>query len=250
MNGAALAWGVHDVTNSLPPMSPQQNQSAASNWARRVSSLALLSLALAGPQAHASLIVLDPGAEPLQAPGLAVAGDWISRPLGLDRAAAWSLFPVNDQSCCVLGNTVVFSAVFTNSAAPTATGSNVLSLSAPARRSEPRPTPSAFGGPPLPDTDLGPAQGEKNMRSLVAAGLARGGDWSLAVALRDTVLPEFELGHCGNNHALCSTWVDNPELMAVKRGSIMASRALMPDRYLGPAVSLPEIETDTVSAKR
>jgi hypothetical protein len=212
----------------------------------------LAGLLLATTQASASLIVLDPGAQPLQDTGLAVAGDWIARPMSwVDKAVGWSLFPVNGQSCCVLGDAVVASAVVLAAplSKPTAAG-NVLSLGGPVRQAVPTVAPDAFGGPPSAGASQGFAQGEKNLRSMVAAGLARGADWSLAVALRDSVLPEFDLGHCGNNHAVCSTWVDSPEVIGLKRHGILGSRALAADHYLGASVSLPEIGAGVASEKR
>ncbi len=213
-----------------------------------------LGLMLASAPASASLIVLDPGAQPLQDTSLAVARGWVARPLGLDKLGAWSLFPVNDQSCCVLGSEVVASAVWLAGTAPTtnspsATGS-VLTLESPARRAVPKVAADTFGGPMSPGLDPGPAQGEKNLHSLVAAGLARGGHWSLALALRDTVLPEFDLGHCGNNQALCSTWVDRHEVVAYRRGGTVGSRALAADRFLGASVSLPEDGAESASDRR
>jgi hypothetical protein len=214
-------------------------------------SAVLVGLLLATTQAKASLIVLDPGAEPLRAPGLAVAGDWIARHWsGVDKGVGWALFPVNGQSCCALGDTIAASAVrLAGPVASAAPKGNVLTLDGPARRAGPKVSSDVFGGPTGPEVDPGLAHGEKNLRSMVAAGLARGADWSMAVALRDTVLPEFDLGHCGNNQALCSTWVDSPEVIAVKRVGGLGSRALAPDRFLGPSVNLPELTTASNSEK-
>ncbi len=84
---------------------------------------------------------------------------------------------------------------------------------------------------------------------MVAAGLARSNDWSWALTLRDTVLPELGLGHCGNNQAGCSTWVDRPEVIAFKRGGTGAARVLPADHVLGTTVSRPEIGAESATDK-